>query len=478
MKLDGYVRVSRVGKRSGPSFISPELQREKIEQWASLRDVEIAQWHTDLDESGGKLSRPGLDAMMARVESGATDGVAVARIDRLSRAGVADALKLVERLLERDPPAQLAVVDLGVDPTTMWGEFAMTLMLALARMQRRQLTESWSDSQSRAIARGEHFMEPFGYTRGEDRRLHPDGDAGAVRQVFEMRAGGRSWQDIANWLNGRGPSPAGGQWTGRTVKHVVANPVYLGEAYHGQHRKADAHEPLVSRAQWDAAQGEKGQVPAGEGLLLTGIIRCAGCRYRLKGDHYGPANGRVAIYRCRGRHGAGRCLEPATITAHLADEWVLDRFRRRYSNQGVRGTDSTPQTAAAVREHRAAELELDGFLSDLRLRSALGPDRYARQAEALTREVDRTKRALRDAQGHVSVADGVELQEFDDLTVDQRRRLLGAGVGAVFLRRTGNAPLDQRLRLFWPSEVPDDLPGPGNRSVGVRPLDWDEVEAG
>jgi DNA invertase Pin-like site-specific DNA recombinase len=57
MKLDGYIRVSRVGKRGGDSFISPEDQREKIEGWAKLRGVEIVKWYTDLDQSGGKLSR-------------------------------------------------------------------------------------------------------------------------------------------------------------------------------------------------------------------------------------------------------------------------------------------------------------------------------------------------------------------------------------------------------------------------------------
>src|SRR3954452_15777574 len=96
MRLDGYVRVSRVGGREGESFISPAVQREQIKRWASLRGVAIGKWHTDLDVSGGKLERPGLDAAMARIRAGKTGGLAVARLDRFSRAGVADALKVVE----------------------------------------------------------------------------------------------------------------------------------------------------------------------------------------------------------------------------------------------------------------------------------------------------------------------------------------------------------------------------------------------
>src|SRR3954471_9069732 len=111
----GYVRVSVVGGRAGESFISPSVQREQIEAWARLRGVDIVEHYEDLDQTGGKLSRPALDALMERVREGDLDGVAVARLDRLSRAGVADALRLVEEMSEHG--VSLAAVDLGIDPT-------------------------------------------------------------------------------------------------------------------------------------------------------------------------------------------------------------------------------------------------------------------------------------------------------------------------------------------------------------------------
>jgi DNA invertase Pin-like site-specific DNA recombinase len=50
-RVDGYVRVSRIGGRDG--YISPEVQREQIEAFASLMGVEIDAWHDDQDYSGG-----------------------------------------------------------------------------------------------------------------------------------------------------------------------------------------------------------------------------------------------------------------------------------------------------------------------------------------------------------------------------------------------------------------------------------------
>ena len=46
---DGYIRVSRRAGREGESFISPELQRKKIADWAKLHEVEILNWWEEID---------------------------------------------------------------------------------------------------------------------------------------------------------------------------------------------------------------------------------------------------------------------------------------------------------------------------------------------------------------------------------------------------------------------------------------------
>jgi DNA invertase Pin-like site-specific DNA recombinase len=56
--MDGYIRVSRVGGRGGESFISPEVQRQRIAAWADANGVEIVQWWEELDVSGAKRERP------------------------------------------------------------------------------------------------------------------------------------------------------------------------------------------------------------------------------------------------------------------------------------------------------------------------------------------------------------------------------------------------------------------------------------
>jgi site-specific DNA recombinase len=84
--MDGYIRVSRVGGRSGDSFISPRVQRDAISRWAAAHGLTMDVWHEDLDQSGGKMTRPAFDELLARIESHETDGVVVAKPDRFGRS--------------------------------------------------------------------------------------------------------------------------------------------------------------------------------------------------------------------------------------------------------------------------------------------------------------------------------------------------------------------------------------------------------
>jgi site-specific DNA recombinase len=61
-RLDGYVRVSKVGGREGDSFISPQAQRERIDLAARNSGATIGEWFTDLDETGASSQRPGLES--------------------------------------------------------------------------------------------------------------------------------------------------------------------------------------------------------------------------------------------------------------------------------------------------------------------------------------------------------------------------------------------------------------------------------
>lgn len=91
------MRVSDVRGRGGPSFISPTVQRERIEAWCGLYGARPGEVFEELDESGGRADRPLLLEAIERVELGLSDGIVVARLDRLGRS-LTDALGHIERI--------------------------------------------------------------------------------------------------------------------------------------------------------------------------------------------------------------------------------------------------------------------------------------------------------------------------------------------------------------------------------------------
>src|SRR5580698_4934737 len=96
MKLDEYRRVSQVGGREGDRFLSPELQRKGIEDYARLHGHTARPNPPELDVSGGKLKRPILDKIITRIRNGESDGVLVNDLDRYSRDVLGGNLLLLE----------------------------------------------------------------------------------------------------------------------------------------------------------------------------------------------------------------------------------------------------------------------------------------------------------------------------------------------------------------------------------------------
>ncbi len=168
--MDGYIRVSRTMGRKGAGYISPDVQRESIQRWADYNGVRIAAWHEDYDESGGTQNRPGLRACMRRIEATQTRGLICWRVDRFARnVGPAEAdIELI-----RQHGARIAFSDENLDTSGPMGEYLLTNLLAMARLQREQLSKGWETARGRAVERGAFIGKPpVGYRKIRDKN-HP-----------------------------------------------------------------------------------------------------------------------------------------------------------------------------------------------------------------------------------------------------------------------------------------------------------------
>jgi DNA invertase Pin-like site-specific DNA recombinase len=490
MQLDGYVRVSRTAGREGDSFISPKSQRDAIEAYAASKGWTIAAWHEDLDESGATLERPAFQAGLERCRSRETDGIIAAKLDRLSRslAGISSLIDEAKR-----DGWHLVAVDFGLDVKTASGRLVADILGAVAAWELEQRRQGWNEAQARAVARGVHVASrvPTGYRRCEDGRLEPDPAAvGTIRELFARRSHGEGWTALARFLDeSKVRGPYGNKaWTPSAAAKMIRNPVYLGQARSGEHVNPEAHEPLLTRSEWEAAQlnGRTTSRPRnGDGLLLSGLVRCAGCRYLVKPDTMRDRDGsRLGLYRCRSRHAAGKCPAPASIMARVLEPHVEAAFLAALGPDGplaeaVESTEAVDATLARVEE---AERELDDYLA-AGLVSVVGQERFRANLE-LRQEALRVAQAeLAEARRASVFADALEItsgslvEAWPTLSIAERRHLLTASIDAVMVRAvrgSGRAvPVQDRVHILWRGEGPGDLPRRGRR-VSLASFAWPE----
>jgi DNA invertase Pin-like site-specific DNA recombinase len=477
VRLLGYIRVSRVAGREGASFISPELQRKQIEAYASAHGHEVIGWGEDLDESGGKVSRPQFDLALAALERGEADGLIVARLDRFMRS-LPDALDVIERI--EAAGAELVSVSDNFDSSTPMGRFARDLVLRLGQLERERVTEGWSSTTATAFERGAYIgPTPTGYRRREDGTLELDeAVAPVIHEVFRRRADGESWASLGRYMTAAGIETAFGnpKWTGGSVKRLVANGVYTGTMRHGDRVRRNAVPAIVTRAEFEAAQRQPVPKPAsGEGLLLTGLARCASCRYRMKGHKRGS-------YACEHDHAAGDCPHPTSIRAPGLDEFVLREFWNRLGVATIaEPVEATNEVDAALADMESAEHELDAYMSTA-LVDVVGAEIFRRGAEARQRSLDKARERFAEAQRSVGAAklnlslDLRKAWESDELNLAERRTILAGAIDAVVVwpssGRGKRDPVETRARIAWRGEAPEDLPGPGRVAYEIAP--WPE----
>jgi DNA invertase Pin-like site-specific DNA recombinase len=468
-RADGYIRVSRRAGREGESFISPEVQRKKIAGWARLHEVEIVTWWEEIDQSGAKLERPMFQQALARCEAGETGGIVVARLDRFARSAV-DALSSIRRL--NDAGARLVSVEDNFDGSTPMGRFAIGILILIAELELERIKIGWEIAVRQAVGRGVHISArtPTGYVRTKGGRLVRDEPAASVvAEAFRKRAAGASWADLARFFEEREVYPPTGNknWSKFGVSGLIKNPVYLGQARSGKVVKEGAHEPLVTRAEFDAAQSVKKSVFAQRDgslaaqAMLGGLARCAGCGHTLKitGNTNKKTGGRYPVYYCTGRYAKGHCPARASVRASVLDLYVEERVLAALKQEDgllAQAVDASDHIEAAARAVEEAEHELDLFVNNPKLLSLLGEAKFLEGVEVRQRALDESRTTLAEAREQSSLVEelggGDLLAAWPTLTIQERRRLMHGLLEQVLVSRaTGRGrkaePIAERTQI-------------------------------
>jgi DNA invertase Pin-like site-specific DNA recombinase len=137
-KLIGYARVSTKDQNT---------ERQEIDLKAA--GVRADDLYVDHGISGAKAERPGLTAALKALQTG--DTLVITTLDRLGRSTV-NLLSVIDGLKDRG--VHVKILGLDIDTRTTAGRMVLTMMSALAEMERNLIRERSADGMRKARDRG------------------------------------------------------------------------------------------------------------------------------------------------------------------------------------------------------------------------------------------------------------------------------------------------------------------------------------
>jgi len=227
IRVLGYIRVSCEEQvREG---VSMDAQADKIRAYCSLHDMDLIDIEEDAGISGKSTkNREGLNRCMERLRDGEAESLVIHKLDRLSRS-TRDVLEISD-LFQKNQWALHSICE-KLDTSSASGRFVLTILAALAQMEREQIGERTSLALQHKKAKGERLgTTPLGFETvetSEGKELIPvQEELSIIKRVCDLRTEGKTLRAIAEVMNhNRVPTKRGGKWHQSTVRSILTRVV-------------------------------------------------------------------------------------------------------------------------------------------------------------------------------------------------------------------------------------------------------------
>jgi site-specific DNA recombinase len=378
MRVALYTRKSSE-KGLDQAFNSIDAQRQMLEEFVARHAdqgwVALPERYDDGGFTGGNTNRPAFQRLLADIEAGRIDKVAVYRLDRLSRS-TGDFVGILQTFskygIEAVSPNE------RIEHATAGDRLTLGMRMQVSQYEREIAAERIRDKM-RAARRQGHWQggrPVLGYDVVAKKLIVNEAEAGHVRAIFEsfLRTGSivATLADLdrrgirnKSWTTQRGRVVTGSAFDSNSLRKLLGQVVYIGKLHAGKEIVGGDQPAIVPQETWDAAQALLGGDETGRswerkpsGALLQGLLRCAACgggmvaHYTLKGTR------RYGAYVCGTQRRRGRAACPGS-RAPLGDmeTFVVEKIRAIGRDPAL--VAETVAAAGPERTTRLGELRLD-----------------------------------------------------------------------------------------------------------------------
>jgi DNA invertase Pin-like site-specific DNA recombinase len=331
LRVAAYCRVST---DNDDQLTSLEAQIKHYESYIKAKsDWEFAGLYYDEGISGTKKEkRPELLRMIADCEDKKIDFIITKSISRFAR-NTTDCLELVRKLLALG--IFIYFEKENINTGSMESELMLSILSGLAENESVSIAENNKWSIKRRFQNGTFKISypPYGYDAVDGKLIVNEVQAEVVRFIYSEILSGKGTQKIADDLNHQKiPTKRGGIWTATSVRGMVGNERYTGDAVfqktytdehfnrHSNYGEKDQyliknhHEAIISHEDFEAAQIAIEQRGKEKGVE----------KYSEKYQNRYPFSGKIYCGQCGGTfkrrvHESGRHKIAWCCTAHIAD---------------------------------------------------------------------------------------------------------------------------------------------------------------
>jgi DNA invertase Pin-like site-specific DNA recombinase len=258
------------------------------------------------------VERTEIQKMLKRMDAGEVDAVLVMDVDRLGRGDMYDS-GILDRAFRYNNVKLITPTEI-FDPQDESWELVFGIKSLVSRQELKSITKRLQGGRRDKAKLGKSISKkaPYGYLRDTKLKLYPDPDRDwVVKKMFQMMKDGHGRQAIAQELDRLEIAPPDEKrnfWSPSTITSIIKNEVYLGQIIWGKFSytkrggqykkkkvprenwivKENAHEPLVSKELFDAANRAhtgrwKPSTTISHSLSnpLAGILKCDVCGYTM-----------------------------------------------------------------------------------------------------------------------------------------------------------------------------------------------------
>ena len=204
-----YARVST--QMQVDDGVSLDAQEKQLKYAAESQGYEVEMLREEGRSGKNITGRPVLTSALESLDKGEAEALFVTRLDRLARS-TRDFLSIVDR--SHKYGWRLALLDLGLDTATYQGRFVVTIMSAMAEMERGMISLRQKDVHQDRRDNKKVW--------GVDLGPLPLVEKSISERILSERTLGLSYKAIAEKLNSEGVKTVlgGVKWYPSTVRHI------------------------------------------------------------------------------------------------------------------------------------------------------------------------------------------------------------------------------------------------------------------